>query len=1018
MAGVVADRPHQGELAAALQHVAQQNRAEPERAEDETESAQGLKGREIRVLDTMKRREAFRGRDDVESEIDQPILERRAHLGRTLGRRVDEEEAVPVVVGKHALEVTLADQQLALEDAVRERPDDAQRDRPVGVAVQDEVVADRQVERIGQRRGVGQGGNRAVLELAVEQQPRVRFFLRRLGGGGAEPEPALGHERRGRGQDARILRLVQIQATGILARPQAEARQGHPGQRLALGEQIPDEQLVLSLRARWVLHHRQQRVGQQGIAAGAGGAIQHVSRTLAPECVDRHDDERRERDQRDAEHAASRPVRRVAESHRGHRPGPVCMAARPLIQPRPRQHEQRGQQCQPTAEEPAGGADQSGRSHPDQGDPAADQQNADPPRPCPGGHRRRGDFRDTGHLGHRAGQQTARRGRGQRTQRPADRPERGQDAARRPGGQHCRRHVEGQPRRPDRIYPPGPQAQHDELRVEHRAEDAERAPEHREDAPLGQKHAADGSRGKPGGAQQTDLAQALLDAQAEEEARQQQRRHHQEEAEIDEVQPEVGHPSRRLQRQGAGRVDDEPERQRVERFAERGGEPVPGRGQALARRREESNRRHPAPTRRPQPLPGRERNERLRRRAVIVPVGLVRRPDQLQVDRERRIPVDDVGRLGDARVVGCEVGIVGGAGNRDDTGHPHLGFVGRQPPLVGPQVVLDRQRIARHGAEIVGRPLVQDDRRGPTGVGGHVHVADRRQVAGGDHRVRRDPVPAADLVGQVGEHRLGPQAETRRHLLDRRNRLVGQQPRRRLHGDGVMVRNRPHPQAETLQGRLAADRRLRRRLPRRFLSCSDPTVAAAAPGIVAEQQRIDAPFLLQLALQPRQRHEHRAGQPLLRPERELAELAGLEHAADAEPQRAADVVAPAVQRAERHRRRLLDAHQQGIVRGGIQLTRQPAAHQHGVASHGERLGVESVERPEALVDSVDLHPRRTPAAGLVRHETLYRHQRRGGGELSVQCVGRQHAGGKRLGHEAGARHHAVDGPQALERQRA
>ena len=238
-----------------------------------------------------------------------------------------------------------------------------------------------------------------------------------------------------------------------------------------------------------------------------------------------------------------------------------------------------------------------------------------------------------GHLGHRAGQQTARRGRGQRTQRPADRPERGQDAARRPGGQHCRRHVEGQPGRPDRIYPPGPQAQHDELRVEHRADDAERAPQHREDAPLGQKHAADGRRGKPGGAQQTDLAQALLHAQAEEKARQQQRRHHQEEAEIDKIQPEVGHP-----RPTPPAPESGPGRRRTRETA----------GRALR-----GARRRTGPWPRPGPSPGgaksrtdvtwpqRDAHSRCPAasgmnafgvRAVIVPVGLVRRTDQLQVD--------------------------------------------------------------------------------------------------------------------------------------------------------------------------------------------------------------------------------------------------------------------------------------------------------------------------------------------------------------------------------------------------
>ena len=233
-----------------------------------------------------------------------------------------------------------------------------------------------------------------------------------------------------------------------------------------------------------------------------------------------------------------------------------------------------------------------------------------------------------------------------------------------------------------------------------------------------------------------------------------------------------------------------------------------------------------------------------------------------------------------------------------------------------------------------------------------------------------------------------------------------------------MVGDGADAEAEILEGRFVTHCRFGRRLARRVLDRTESTVAASRSRTMAEQQRIDPPRLLQLALQPLQRHEHRARQTLLRPERELAELRCFQHAVDFEPQRAADVVAPAVQRAQRYRRRLLHAHQQRIRRRGLQLAGQPAAHERRVAPQRERVRIQTVEGPEALVDAVDLDRGRPPAARLVRHETLDRDQRRGGLETRFQPLGRQQAGTAGLRHEARAGHHAVYGAQPLERQRA
>ena len=71
-------------------------------------------------------------------------------------------------------------------------------------------------------------------------------------------------------------------------------------------------------------------------------------------------------------------------------------------------------------------------------------------------------------------------------------------------------------------------------------------------------------------AQQADLARALLDAEPEEQRREQQRRHDEEEAEVGEVLAEVGGAARRGQaRRARTSRDRQPERQRIDRGAQR-----------------------------------------------------------------------------------------------------------------------------------------------------------------------------------------------------------------------------------------------------------------------------------------------------------------------------------------------------------------------------------------------------------------------------------------------------------------
>ena len=257
-------------------------------------------------------------------------------------------------------------------------------------------------------------------------------------------------------------------------------------------------------------------------------------------------------------------------------------------------------------------------------------------------------------------------------------------------GDHGRRHAaadarrEGEGRdvqheqgRAHRVHPPRTKPPHDQLGIAHRAGRPHETPGEGQRPRLGPEQPPHAPLVEAEGAQGADLAQALLDPEAEEEARQQQGRHHQEEAEVGEVLAEVGHPGRRLEGEVAGRIDDEPGRKGIEsgpeRVAERRRREVrdPVRGN-------DPQRGHLSPPRPPQPLAVLEGDEPLRRGAVLVPVVLVLRADEAEVDGERRVPVGQVRGLGDAGVLGREVLVGGQPLHRHHPGHPELGLVEEQ----------------------------------------------------------------------------------------------------------------------------------------------------------------------------------------------------------------------------------------------------------------------------------------------------------------------------------------------------
>ncbi len=118
-------------------------------------------------------------------------------------------------------------------------------------------------------------GTTPVLELAVEQQPRIGAFLRRLGKRAVKRESAAIDELLRRRNDARVLRLIKIQAARVFARAHAKAIEANALQRAGRRQ-------IHRVAARGVIEivdDRQQRLDQQRIATTAGMTIEQASPT-------------------------------------------------------------------------------------------------------------------------------------------------------------------------------------------------------------------------------------------------------------------------------------------------------------------------------------------------------------------------------------------------------------------------------------------------------------------------------------------------------------------------------------------------------------------------------------------------------------------------------------------------------------------------------------------------------------------------------------------------------------------
>ena len=306
-----------------------------------------------------------------------------------------------------------------------------------------------------------------------------------------------------------------------------------------------------------------------------------------------------------------------------------------------------------------------------------------------------------------------------------------------------------------------------------------------------------------------------------------------------------------------------------------------------------ADRRGGAQAMAPQGLPGGERQERLGRRAMVVPVLLVLRTHAREVEGERRIPVGEVRGVGDARILRREVAVGGGAGQGHDRFERKRGLARLEAPLLLPHQVRRASRGPRRARPARARPT----RSAP---GRSRRPACRRSARASSgatrahQRVGHAAVADADVVREVGQHRLRAEAGGGRGAC-----AAARATSSETKPDALSSESTPWgAQRSQAQAQVPEGQRLARGRPR-------------VAGSVADQDRVGAAGLRERALQQAQGHEHGAHRLLARVQRELAERARAPSTGPRiDAQRASAVLLAAEQRGGRDVRRLLDAEQQ------------------------------------------------------------------------------------------------------------
>ena len=209
-----------------------------------------------------------------EAVVAQLLLQGLLDRGRLARRGLDEEVAVADHGRIVTVKIVFAHQQVALEDAVFQQPGDLKIERAIVGVVDGECLAASvpKIERVVGGRLIEHDGDRAlVLPSAArcvgrEHLPGVGH-VRGVGPG----EAAAVDEFRAHAQQARLPRLIEVQAACLVARLDAE------GVETALGQQFLlvgiEADLLAALGRVEIEVDRQLALADQGKAAAAAGAI-------------------------------------------------------------------------------------------------------------------------------------------------------------------------------------------------------------------------------------------------------------------------------------------------------------------------------------------------------------------------------------------------------------------------------------------------------------------------------------------------------------------------------------------------------------------------------------------------------------------------------------------------------------------------------------------------------------------------------------------------------------------------
>src|SRR5207247_10535767 len=101
------------------------------RADEKAETAERLKSRQVGVLDGVKRGQPLRSGRGVRSEVAGTALDRLRGVHGAIEGNIDEQKTISLLLRKQLYETSLSHQQFALEDAVGQRSDEPQPQRPI-----------------------------------------------------------------------------------------------------------------------------------------------------------------------------------------------------------------------------------------------------------------------------------------------------------------------------------------------------------------------------------------------------------------------------------------------------------------------------------------------------------------------------------------------------------------------------------------------------------------------------------------------------------------------------------------------------------------------------------------------------------------------------------------------------------------------------------------------------------------------------------------------------------------------